>query len=241
MRIYRGLAETPDAFGPSAVTIGNFDGVHIGHRRILRRVAEVASARGLRASALTFDPHPTAVVAPERTPKLMTTPAERAALMCEEGIAQVVILPFTPELAQLAPDQFVEHILVERLKVRAVLVGENFRFGRGQAGDVKVLAELGTRYGFDTEIVPAVTCRGRLVSSSVVRALIGEGKVSLARRFLARPYSLSGDVVSGRGVGSKQTVPTLNLSTKCQVVPANGVYVTRTHDLAAARAWPSEA
>jgi riboflavin kinase/FMN adenylyltransferase len=239
MRIYRSLAELPSDFGPSALSIGNFDGVHFGHRRILRRVKEIAVQRGWRASVLTFDPHPTRVVAPGRTPPLLTSPERRAALMREEGIEQVLILPFTQELAMLVPEQFVEQLLVKALGARAVLVGHNFHFGHRQAGNVAVLAELGCRFGFETEIVPAVACRGRVVSSSGIRELIRAGRVSLGARLLQHAYGVEGEVVSGRGIGSRQTVPTLNLATQAEVIPANGVYITRTRDRADGREWDS--
>ncbi len=239
MRIYRSLAGLPSDFGPSALSIGNFDGVHFGHRRILRRVKEIAAERGWKASVLTFDPHPTRVVAPDRTPPLLTSPERRAALMQEAGIEQVLILPFTRELAMLTPEQFVERLLVNALGARAVLVGDNFRFGHRQEGNVAVLAELGRKFGFATEIVPAVAWRGRVVSSSGIRELIGAGKVSMAARLLQHAYGLEGEVVSGRGVGSRQTVPTLNLATQAEVIPANGVYITRTRDLADGRQWDS--
>lgn len=239
MKIYRSLEETPADFGPSALTIGNFDGVHYGHRRILRRVVALAAARGWKASVLTFEPHPTRVVAPERSPRLMTTVERRAELMREEGIEQALILPFTVELAQLSPEQFVREILVERLEARAVLVGDNFRFGHRHAGDVALLARLGGQCGFITEIVPAVACRGRIVSSSGIRELAQSGDVSAAARLLLRPYAVEGEVVSGRGVGSKQTVPTLNLATQAELIPASGVYVTCTRDLDDGRRWNS--
>jgi riboflavin kinase/FMN adenylyltransferase len=159
--------------------------------------------------------------------------------MAEEGIEQVLILPFTRELAKLSPEEFVKRLLVDTLGARAVLVGDNFRFGHKQAGNVEVLAELGRRYGFDTEIVTAVWLRGRMVSSSAIRQLIREGNVALASRMLRRAYGLEGAVVSGRGVGSRQTVPTLNLATQAEVIPANGVYLTRTRDLDDGREWDS--
>ena len=239
MTIYRSLAEVPAYFGPSALTIGNFDGVHAGHRRILRRVREVAEQRGWKPSVLTFNPHPTRVVAPERTPRLMTSPGRRAELMEEEGIRQVLILPFTEELAHLSAEDFVRRLLVERLGVRAVLVGDNFCFGHRQSGNTAVLAELGRRMGFETEVVHAVAWRGRVVSSSGIRRIIESGRVSLAARLLQHPYALEGEVVNGRGVGSAQTVPTLNLAPTSEEFPASGVYVTRTTDLDAARAWNS--
>jgi riboflavin kinase/FMN adenylyltransferase len=239
MQVYRSLAGLPGDFGPSALSIGNFDGVHFGHRRILRRVKEIAGERGWKASVLTFDPHPTRVVAPGRTPPLLTSPERRAALMREEGIEQVLILPFTRELADLTAEEFVERLLVNALGARAVLVGDNFRFGHGQAGNAAVLGELGRKFGFVTEIVPAVAWRGRAVSSSGIRESIRAGNVSLAARLLQHAYGLEGEVVSGRGVGSLQTVPTLNLATRAEVIPANGVYITRTRDRADGREWNS--
>ena len=239
MRIYRSLEEIPSDFGPSALSVGNFDGVHFGHRRILRRVREIAAERGWKASVLTFDPHPTRVVAPARTPPLLTEPERRAALMREEGIEQVLILPFTPELAMLTPEEFVAQLLVKALGARAVLVGDNFRFGHRQAGNVAVLAELGRKYGFTAEIVPAVAWRGRVVSSSGIRELIRAGKVSLGTRLLQHAYGLEGEVVSGHGIGARQTVPTLNLATRAEVIPASGVYITRTRDSADGREWNS--
>ncbi len=239
MTIYRSLEELPRDFGPSALTIGNFDGVHLGHRQILCRLVALSREHGWKPSVLTFDPHPTRVVAPERAPRLLTSPDRRAALMAQEGIKQVLILPFTRELAMLPPEAFVKDLLVDRLGARAVLVGDNFRFGHRQAGNTRVLAELGAQFGFETIIVPAVTCRGRIVSSSGIRDLIRAGRVAMAARLLCGPYSLEGEVVSGRGVGSRQTVPTLNLATSAELIPAKGVYVTRTHDLDGGREWQS--
>jgi riboflavin kinase/FMN adenylyltransferase len=240
MRIYRSLGEVPSDFGPSALTIGNFDGVHVGHRQILRRLKQLADAHGWKPSVLTFDPHPLSVVAPNRAPHLMTSPDRRAELVRAEGIVQVLILPFTRELAQVSPEDFVRRIVVGRLGARAVLVGDNFRFGHRHAGDVRLLETLGHELGFLTEVIHAVECRGRVVSSSGIRGLVHAGKVALAARLLQHPYALEGEVVSGRGVGSKQTVPTLNLEPGAELVPGRGVYVTRTTDLdAALRAWDS--
>jgi riboflavin kinase / FMN adenylyltransferase len=239
MKIYRSLDEAPANFGPSALTIGNFDGVHYGHRRILRRLVELSRARGWKPSVLTFDPHPTRVVAPDRAPRLMTTVERRAELMRDEGVEAALILPFTADLAKLSPEQFVQEILVDRLGARAVLVGDNFRFGHRHAGNVAMLAEFGRRLGFETEVVPAVTCRGRVVSSSGIRGLVETGQVATAGRLLLRPYAIEGDVVSGRGVGSKQTVPTLNLATRAELIPARGVYITCTRDLDNDRRWNS--
>jgi len=223
----------------SVVTIGNFDGVHAGHRQLLRRVVELGREQNLKPAVLTFDPHPTRVVAPHRAPRLLTTMEERIALIREQGVQEVVVLPFTSEVAQLSPEEFVERIVVGQLHARIVMVGDNFRFGHKQSGDINTLSELGVRFGFQTHVVDAVRRRGRIVSSSEIRRLIEEGNVAMAGRLLERPYDLSGDVVSGHGIGSRQTVPTLNISTPAQVIPGNGVYITRTRDLESGDCWNS--
>jgi riboflavin kinase/FMN adenylyltransferase len=237
-RVFRTLGDADGAFGPAALTIGNFDGVHAGHTRILRRVCDVARVKGWKPSALTFDPHPTKIVAPARAPRLLTTPEQRCRLMEEEGIAQVLILPFTRELSHLTPEQFVRSVLVEALDAKAVFVGANFRFGHKHAGDTHLLQKLGEQLGFGVEVIPSVTIRGVAVSSSEIRRLIEEGNVSRAARLLERPYALEGAVVRGHGVGAKQTVPTLNLSTPAETLPAHGVYITKTHAADGTR-WPS--
>jgi riboflavin kinase/FMN adenylyltransferase len=237
--IFRSLAEVPADFGPCAITIGNFDGVHRGHRQIMQRVADVARENGWKSAVLTFDPHPTKLVAPDRAPRLLTTPEQRAQLILGQGIGQVLILPFTAEIAKLTPEEFVSEILVGKLQARAVLVGDNFRFGHRAAGDARMLRDLGQTYGFETEIMGAIAWRKRIISSSEIRRLIEAGDVSLAARMLGRPYALEGAVVPGEGVGSKQTVPTLNLDTPAEVLPKTGVYVTRTRDGKSSREWPS--
>jgi riboflavin kinase/FMN adenylyltransferase len=241
--ICRSLPETPRDFGPCAITIGNFDGVHAGHRKILRRVAALAREEGWKAAALTFDPHPAKLLAPANAPRLLTTLDQRTRMMLEQGIDQILILPFTLEVAALTPEEFVREILVDKLGARAVLVGANFHFGKRAAGDAGTLEQLGERYSFETDILAPVVWRKRGISSSEIRRLIETGDVSTACRMLSRPHSLVGAVVRGEGIGSKQTVPTLNLDTKAEVVPGNGVYVTRTRECItqskSQREWPS--
>ncbi len=215
---------------PSALTIGNFDGVHIGHLYLMGRVVEMAYAQGLSPTVMTFDPHPTRVVAPDRAPKLLTGTEERIALLKAAGIEQVFVVAFSPQIARMQPEEFVARFVHEQCSARVVIVGGNFRFGSKQAGTTDTLIALGEKYGFQTEVAPAVHYRGRAASSSEVRRLIRDGDVSMAGRLLDRPYSVEGEVVKGHGIGSKQTVPTLNLSTRAEVLPANGVYVTRTHE-----------
>ena len=237
--IYRGLSETPDDFGPCAVTIGNFDGVHCGHKQILRDVIAVAREEGWKSAVLTFDPHPAKLLAPASAPRLLTTLEERAQIILEQGIDQILILPFTPEVAALEPEDFVGEILVDKLKARAVLVGTNFHFGRRAAGNAALLGELGDRFSFEAEIIGPVVWRKRVISSTEIRRSIEAGNVSAACRMLGRPYALRGVVVPGEGRGSKQTVPTLNLDTPAEVLPKDGVYVTRTRERNGTREWPS--
>src|ERR1700722_830477 len=236
---YRSLVESPATFGLCAITIGNLDGVHCGHRQILRRVIAAAREEGWKSAVLTFDPHPAKLVAPASAPRLLTTLDERARMILEQGIDEILILPFTPEIAALGPEDFVREILVDKLKTRAVLVGANFHFGKRAAGDAETLEELGERYSFETDIIVPVVWRKRVISSTAIRRAIEAGDVSAACRMLGRPYALRGAVVPGEGRGSKQTVPTLNLDTRAEVLPKNGVYVTRTRECGSAREWPS--
>lgn len=223
----------------TVLTIGNFDGVHAGHRHLLKCVLELAREQGLTPAVLTFDPHPTKVVAPDRAPRLLSSIDERVARIHQQGVKDVTVLPFTRELAMLFPHEFVERVVVNRLHARFVLVGSNFHFGHKKSGNVDTLAELGQRFGFETRVIPAVCRRGRAVSSSAIRRLIDAGDVAMAGRLLERPYALSGEVVHGHGIGSKQTVPTLNLNTAAEVIPAKGVYITRTRDLGSGAVWES--
>lgn len=223
----------------SVLTIGKFDGVHAGHAYLLRQVVALAKERGLMPAAMTFDPHPACVVAPSRAPLPLMPLEERIARIRELGIEQVYVLKFTAEIAQLTPEQFIAQFVCDELHARVVIVGANFRFGNQQAGDPKVLTELGLRYGFETRLVDAVKLRGLIVSTSEIRKRIREGGVSLAGRLLGRPYSIEGNVVSGHGVGSRRTVPTLNLRTTAEVLPRDGVCITRAHDLDGGRRWNS--
>jgi riboflavin kinase / FMN adenylyltransferase len=223
----------------SVLTIGKFDGVHAGHAYLLGQVVAVAKERGLRPAAMTFDPHPACVVAPSRAPKPLMSLQERVTRIRELGIEQVFVLKFTPEIAKLTPEEFVSRYLRDELQARVVMVGGNFRFGNNQAGDPAVLAELGQRYGFETRIVEAVKLRGLIVSTSEIRRRIGAGEVSLAGRLLGRPHAIEGEIVAGHGIGAKQTVPTLNLQTSAEILPRDGVYITRTLDLDDRRHWNS--
>jgi len=212
----------------SVLAIGNFDGLHLGHQAILR----AATARALEVSAvstaLTFDPPPLKVLRPESAPLRLSTNAQRIGWFSVLGVEAAVVLPFTMELARLAPEDFVEQVLVGDLRVAAILVGENFRFGHRGAGNVNLLRELGEGLGFEVVIIPPVVYRGEIVSSTIIRREIAQGDVSHADRLLGRPFVLTGEVVSGTGTGSKFTFPTLNLVPEQELLPARGVYITRT-------------
>ncbi len=244
LRIFRSLAEVPADFGPCATTIGNFDGVHVGHQALMKSIAALAGERGWKPAVLTFDPHPAKVVAPDRAPKIIMTLDQRAKVMGDLGIEEILMLPFTAEVSRWTPEEFVKTVLAEAMRVRAVLVGEDFRFGHKQAGDTKLLTELGVRYGFEVDPIEPVNVRGERVSSSLVRKMALEGKVNRACRLLGRPFALEGMVVAGHGVGAKQTVPTLNLQPATEVWPEDGVYISRTFELDSGelgclRSWPS--
>jgi len=212
----------------SVLAIGNFDGIHLGHQAILRTAVERAHALNAVSTALTFDPSPRKVLRPETAPLRLSTNAQRMEWFNALGLETVVVLPFTLDLARLSPAEFVEQILVRDLHVKAILVGEDFRFGHKQAGDVKLLSELGTKHGFDVVIVLPVVYRGEVVSSTIIRREVAEGDVSHAARLLGRPFALTGEVVSGTGTGRRFTFPTLNLAAEQELLPARGVYVTRT-------------
>jgi phosphoribosyl 1,2-cyclic phosphate phosphodiesterase len=212
----------------SVLAIGNFDGIHLGHQAILRAAVERARETKDVATVLTFDPLPLKILRPDSAPPRILTSTQRQDWFGNLGLEAAVVLTFTMELARISPEDFVEKILVDALHVRAVMVGENFRFGHRQAGDVKFLRELGVRLGFEVVIIPPVVYKGEIVSSTAIRREIAAGEVTYASALLGRPFSLTGTVVSGTGTGRKFTFPTLNLSPEQELLPARGVYVTRT-------------
>ncbi len=237
--IFRSIDEVKGRFGPCALAIGNFDGVHIGHRKLIREAVEFASERGITPAVLTFDPHPTAVVAPDRIPVMICTMEQRLRLLGEAGAEKIFVLAFTPEVAHESPEEFVSELLVNRLQIRGVFVGEEFRFGHKQSGTPEVLAKLASKYNFSARFVRPVTYRGEIVSSSAIRQYLAAGDVSRAARLLGRCYALEDEVVKGQGIGSKQTVPTLNLRPGPGLIVPQGVYATETCDLKTGRTWDS--
>lgn len=236
---FRTLAEAAGHFGPCALAIGNFDGVHIGHQALIRSAVQYAAEQRLIPAALTFDPHPATIVAPERTPLKLCTLKERIRLLHHYGAKHVMVLPFTKELSLLSPASFVQDVLVNALGMNAVFVGENFRFGYRQAGTIETLREQGTRQGFSFQFLRPVVLRREVVSSSAIRRHVAAGGVSRAGRLLNRCFALSGPVVSGHGIGSRQTVPTLNLRPDPNLTTPPGVFITETRDALSGRRWDS--
>lgn len=228
MRIVHDLHELGKALRSSVLTIGNFDGVHLAHQKLLRKVVATARASGATATALTFEPHPIKLLSPEHAPKLLTLLERKTRLIESLGIDLLVVLPFTKELAHLSPLDFVRQILVGSLHAVSVHVGPNFRFGYRQSGDVEILAEFTRQEGFRLDVLPTLEVRGERVSSTRIRELLSLGRVEFAARLLGRPFSVYGPIVAGLGVGRKHTVPTLNLAPVEEQLPKIGVYVTRT-------------
>jgi riboflavin kinase/FMN adenylyltransferase len=221
----------------TVLTIGNFDGVHVGHQKILREVVERAAAvavdshsaqKELLPAVLTFYPHPARVLRPQQAPSLLETLPQRLADFAAMGVGASLVLKFDVDLAQESAEDFVKKYLVDTMNARAVLVGASFRFGHKQLGDVGLLRELGRRWQFEVIIVTPVIDAGDVVSSTAIREAVRGGRVEDARRMLGRPFALVGEIRPGTGQGRKLVVPTLNLATEQETLPKTGVYVTET-------------
>jgi riboflavin kinase/FMN adenylyltransferase len=228
MHIFHKLEQIPDNFGPTIVSVGNFDGVHRAHQTVLKDIAARARERGVKSVAVTFDPHPSRILRPDSGLKLLTPTPEKLRLMRETCLDAVLLLPFGRDLSLLTPREFAEQILKNKLKACEVHEGYNFRFGHKAAGDVNTLTDFGREMGFTVKIFDRMTLRGESVSSSQIRKLLTDGRVSRARHLLGRPFAILSTPGRGRGYGSKYTVPTINLSRYDELVPQDGVYITRT-------------
>ena len=225
--VFRSLDEIPEGYGPTVAAVGNFDGVHLGHRMILASAAFEARKTGARAVAITFNPHPEQFLRPSHAPRLITPLQERLRLLSETGIDAALVLNFDEELAGLDPREFVQRILIDALGVRGMHEGRNFHFGHAAAAGVNELGAMGEEMGFSVQLHDAVRVHGLEVSSSAVRSLVSAGDVRRARWMLGRPFTLLSTPASGRGIGTRLLVPTVNLAPYDGLVPAFGVYVTR--------------
>jgi riboflavin kinase/FMN adenylyltransferase len=232
LAIVKSAGEWIERFGEArkatVVTIGNFDGIHLGHQKILCGVLDRARTANAMATVLTFYPHPSRVLRPETAPALLLTLEQRLARFEAAGLDATLVQQFDIQLAKVSAEDFVRKYLVEILRARAVMVGGNFRFGNRQLGDVKLLEELGKRWGFEVQVVPPVLVDGVIVSSSAVREALRAGRAEEAARLLGRPFALEGEIRAGTGQGRKLIVPTLNLATDQECLPKNGVYATQT-------------
>lgn len=228
MHIFRKLEDIPPDFGPSLVSVGNFDGVHRAHVRVLDEIVARARQSHARSVAVTFEPHPVRVLRPDCGLKLLTPTPEKLRLLAKTGIDAAIVLPFSHDLSLMGPREFVKLILCDRLRALEVHEGYNFRFGHKAAGDVNLLTELGAECGFEVIKYPEMCLRGESVSSTRIRELIQSGEIDRARYLLGRPFAIQSTAGRGRGYGTKYTVPTVNLNTYEELIPRDGVYITQT-------------
>lgn len=232
-QIIQGMEKIPPEARGGVLTIGNFDGVHIGHQRILLTCRSLAGPRKCPVVVITFDPLPEAILHPQALPPLIYPVAQNAQLLLDAGADLVVVAPATRELLSLTPRQFVEEMVIQHVQPRQVVEGSNFFFGRGRAGDVATLQQLGARLGFDVTVVDPVVLNlpegERRVSSTLIREMVAEGRIEDANFCLGREFELRGVIVAGEGRGRTLEFPTANLEAANQVVPADGVYAARAH------------
>jgi len=233
MNIWNGMECLPHDMPPVVASIGKCDGVHLGHQEIMRRVAFEAQRRALPALLISFDPHPTAIVAPDRLPRLIQTRRQKLECLEQTGLTDFLILEFDEGLASLSGERFFTDVLLPNLRFSALFVGENFRFGRERGGDLSLLQEVGAREGFEVHGVEPVVMDGDIVSSSTIRDAVDSGDVERAARMLGRPFAVSGEIVEGTGRGRELHCPTANLRVETELLPRSGVYVTETVALAA--------
>jgi riboflavin kinase/FMN adenylyltransferase len=224
MRIVRGLKAYTERFPDPVLTLGNFDGVHLGHQAIFQKV--VTRAREIRGTsiAFTFEPHPLKVIAPERSPRLLNTFHGKMKLLAAAGIEVVICANFTRVFADQNPDDFAREVLHEKIGVREVYVGYDYAFGKGREGSIDSLKRMGQTYGFEVGVIEAVQVHGMVVSSSIIRDLVASGKVEDAANLLGRHYAIDGEVVHGSQRGQKLGFPTANLNIANELVPGYGVY-----------------
>jgi riboflavin kinase/FMN adenylyltransferase len=228
MQVFHKLEDVPTGFGPTLLSVGNFDGVHRAHAKVLNHIVRQAQEQRLKSVAVSFEPHPMRILRPDSGLKLLTPTPEKLRLLAATGLDATLLLPFTRDLSVMTPHCFAHDILKKALHAREVHEGYNFRFGHHAAGDVNMLADFGRKMGFEVKMYSELQLRGEPVSSTHIRKLLTDGCVSRARHLLARPFSVLSTPGRGRGYGSKYTVPTINLSRYEELVPRDGVYITQT-------------
>lgn len=228
MEIVVGLEAIKTPYPGTVLTIGNYDGVHVGHQKILSTVIRRAEETNGTSMVMTFEPHPAKVIAPERDIKLLTTTEEKARLIEAMGMHVLLLVNFNREFASMLPDDFIEDVLVNMLDVKEVIVGDNYTFGKNKKGTIELLRKRGKEYGFRVQAIDNVIVDHTTVSSSAVRSLLQRGAVFEASRYLGRYYSIEGKVIKGKGRGQKLlNIPTANISTPVGITPKEGVYAVR--------------
>ncbi len=228
MEVLSGIEEIKPSHKGAVVTIGNFDGVHLGHQKIISAVLEEARRLGTKSMAITFEPHPMKVLRPEKDVKVLTPPEEKARLMKHYGLDSVLFILFDRDFANIQAEDFIKEILVDKLGVKTIIVGHNYSFGRGKKGTTELLRNKGKKYGFGAKVVRHASIESNVVSSSRIRSLLGWGRVGEAAAYLGRPYMIDGVVIKGAGRGAKiLDTPTANISTPNELVPKSGVYAVR--------------
>jgi riboflavin kinase/FMN adenylyltransferase len=237
LKIWNGSEYFPEGRPKVVASVGNYDGVHLGHQEILRQVVSAARSRGVPALLISFDPHPAAIVAPHRNPKRLQTREQKLHSLEKTGLSDFLILGFDRRMAALTGEEFFTEVLFPIMELESIHVGENFKFGRDRTGDIELLGGLGKRHGFEVQGCTAVELDGKTISSSTIRRAVGDGRVEQARRMLGRPFALIGEVVKGEGRGAELQFPTANLAVENEMIPAGGVYVTET--VALASRYPS--
>ncbi|MFN2493446.1 MAG: bifunctional riboflavin kinase/FAD synthetase [Pyrinomonadaceae bacterium] len=227
MRLFHGT-DNAEIQRPTVLTLGVFDGLHLGHQLIMRTVVDRARETGAISTAITFDPHPRAVLHPESAPPLLQTLDQKVEGLGVLGIEQTIVIPFTREFSKVSAEDFLRQVVMERLHAKEVYLGRGFAFGHEREGNIELLRRVSQDLGFFADEVPEVRFRNQRVSSSKIRQLLSEGRVNLARRLLGRPYGVEGAVERGSERGHVLGFPTANLHPKNRVIPKNGVYVTGT-------------
>ncbi|MEP7075828.1 MAG: bifunctional riboflavin kinase/FAD synthetase [Acidobacteriota bacterium] len=227
MKIFHGT-ENANIARPTVLTLGVFDGLHLGHQRIMQTVVERAKTIGAIPTAITFDPHPRAVLHPESAPPLLQTLDQRLANFEVLGIEQAIVIPFDAQFASTPAEEFLADVIRDRLHAKEVYLGKGFAFGKGRGGNIELLRKMSSDLGFKADEVDEVTLRGHRISSSRIRKLLDEGKVNLARRMLGRPYGVEGVIIRGNRRGHTIGFPTANLKPHNRVIPRFGVYATAT-------------
>ncbi|MCG0275041.1 MAG: bifunctional riboflavin kinase/FAD synthetase [Thermosediminibacteraceae bacterium] len=224
MKVYYNLDDLV-VKSPTVCGLGNFDGVHLGHQRLIHELVTIANKNNLESFVVTFEPHPSKILCPEKSPPLITTLCQKKKLMEGYGVKNLAVIPFTYEFSQMSYEEFINRILIEKLKVKRIVVGYNFRFGRGGQGTAEKLKILGMQKGFKTSVIQPVTINGKIVSSTLIRYLIEKGDMKEAEVLLGRPFSIHGIVVEGEAIGRKLGFPTANVSFSPEIIkPAFGVY-----------------